>query len=141
MARECSVARALDLIGEKWSLLAIREVFLGSFKFNEIQENTGSPRDVLSDRLRKLVASGVLERVPYQERPQRFQYRLTAMGNDLFAAITVIREWGERYCGEPPKAFYHKCGAVVSTKLICRSCNEEVTERNVRPLEKAALGK
>ena len=70
MARECSIARALALIGEKWSLLAIREVLLGSFKFDEIQHNTGAPRDVLSDRLRKLVDSGVLQRVPYITRQE-----------------------------------------------------------------------
>jgi DNA-binding HxlR family transcriptional regulator len=140
VTRDCSIARALDLIGEKWSLLAIREVFLGSFKFNEIQDNTGAPRDVLSDRLRKLVESGVMQRTPYQEHPQRFDYRLTPMGADLFGAITVLREWGDRHCGEPPRTFQHKCGAVVATKLVCRACDEEVTERNVRPIDSVTLG-
>ncbi|HXU23199.1 MAG TPA: helix-turn-helix domain-containing protein, partial [Tepidiformaceae bacterium] len=80
MPRECSIARALDVVGEKWSLLVIREVLLGSLRFNEIQANTGAPRDILSDRLRKLVASGILERSVYQERPPRYEYRLTAAG-------------------------------------------------------------
>ena len=135
MARICSIARALDVVGEKWSLLAIREIFLGSFKFNEIQENTGAPRDILSDRLRKLVVGGVIERLPYHEHPPRYDYRLTPMGKDLFAAITVLREWGDRHCGDPPRAFRHKCGAVVETKLVCRSCDQEVTERNIRPVK------
>ena len=137
MPRTCSVARALDVIGEKWSLLAIREVFLGSFRFTEIQANTGAPRDILSDRPRKLVDGGIMARVAYQEHPQRFEYRLTPAGKDLFAAITVIREWGDRHCGEPPRVFQHACGAVLATKLVCRSCNEEVTERTVRPIEQA----
>jgi DNA-binding HxlR family transcriptional regulator len=141
MARVCSVARTLDVVGEKWSLLAIREVFLGSLKFNEIQENTGAPRDILADRLRKLVDDGVMERVLYQEHPPRFEYRLTAAGKDLFAAITVLREWGDRHCGVPPGTFQHKCGAVLETKLVCRACGEEVSERNVRPLRTDAAAK
>lgn len=138
MARACSVARTLEVIGEKWSLLAIREVFLGSFRFNEIQDNTGAPRDILSDRLRKLVDGGVLKRVPYQEHPARFEYRLTPAGRELFAALTVLREWGDHHRGEPPLAFQHDCGAVLATKLTCRACEREVTERNVRPIETTA---
>jgi DNA-binding HxlR family transcriptional regulator len=135
MARECSIARSLDVLGEKWTLLAIREVFLGCLRFNDIQENTGAPKDILSDRLRKLVAHGLLERVPYQEHPPRYDYLLTPSGHDLFAAITVLREWGDRNCGsEPPRRFQHKCGATLETKLTCRACGEEVTERNVRPI-------
>ena len=137
MARACSIARALDFIGEKWSLLVIREVFLGCFKFNEIQENTGAPKDILSDRLRKLIDGGLLERERYHEHPPRFEYHLTPVGKDLFAAITVLREWGDRHCGEPPLAFRHKCGALVETKLVCKACDQEVTERNVRPIEGA----
>ena len=132
MARACSIARALDVVGEKWSLLAIREVFLGSVRFNEIQENTGAPKDILSDRLRKLVGAGLMERVRYLEHPPRFEYQLTPVGKDLFTAITVLREWGDRHCGEPPLVFRHKCGSVLETKLTCRACDQEVTERNVR---------
>lgn len=135
MARECSIARALDVVGEKWSLLAIREVFLGSFKFNEIQENTGAPKDVLSDRLRKLVNHGLMERALYQEHPPRFEYRLTPTGRDLFAALTALREWGDRRWGVAPGTFRHTCGAILETKLVCRSCGEEVSDLNVRPIK------
>lgn len=135
MARSCSIARALDIVGEKWSLLAVREAFLGSYKFNEIQEKTGAPRDILADRLRKLASHGVIERRLYQERPQRFEYRLTPAGRDLFAAITVLREWGDRHCGVPPRTFQHKCGAILETQLVCRACGQEVEARHVRPVE------
>jgi DNA-binding HxlR family transcriptional regulator len=135
MARTCSIARALDIVGEKWSLLAIREVFLGSFKFNEIQEKTGAPRDILADRLRKLASHGVIERRLYQEHPQRFEYRLTPAGRDLFASITTLREWGDRHCGVPPRKFQHNCGAVLETKLVCRACGEEVEARQVRAVD------
>jgi len=133
MPRECSIARALDVVGEKWSLLVIREVLLGALRFNEIQANTGAPRDILSDRLRKLVVGGILERSVYQERPPRYEYRLTAAGTEVFGALTLLREWGDRHCGTPPRVFKHKCGAALHTKLVCESCGEVVTNRNVRP--------
>jgi DNA-binding HxlR family transcriptional regulator len=133
MPRECSIARALDVVGEKWSLLVIREVLLGAVRFNEIQANTGAPRDILSDRLRKLVANGVLEKSAYQERPPRYEYRLTAAGTEVFGALTLLREWGDRHCGTPPRVFKHKCGAPLHTKLVCETCGEAVTARNVRP--------
>jgi len=135
MARTCSIARALDVVGEKWSLLAIREMFLGSSKFNEIQENTGAPRDILADRLRKLEGHGVLQRKLYNEHPPRSEYQLTPASRDLFAAITVLREWGDRHCGVPPRSFQHKCGATLESKLVCRACGQEVEQRHVRPLE------
>ena len=138
MPRACSIARALDVLGEKWSLLVIREAFLDTLRFNEIQANTGAPRDILSDRLRSLVEHGVLERVAYQEHPTRYEYRLTEAGADLFGAITLLREWGDRHCGEPPLTFTHKCGAELHTKLICSACGEPVTNRNIRRVERVS---
>ena len=134
--RVCSIARTLDIVGEKWSLLAIREVFQGVGHFNEIQANTGAPRDILTDRLRKLEEAGLHERVPYQERPVRYEYRLTGPGHDLFAVVTTLREWGDRNCEQPPPVtFTHKCGDVLESKLVCVHCGEAVTERNVRVVD------
>jgi DNA-binding HxlR family transcriptional regulator len=133
MPRTCSIARALEIVGEKWSLLVIREAFLGCYRFNEIQENTGAPKDILTDRLKKLVAAEVLERVQYEEHPPRYEYRLTSAGLDFFGALTMLREWGDRHCvDEPPAVFVHKCGSPLESRIVCRTCGEPATYRNVR---------
>jgi DNA-binding HxlR family transcriptional regulator len=134
-SRECSIARTLELIGEKWALLALREVFLGVRRFDAIQRNTGAPRDILSARLRKLVASGVLERHQYQERPARFEYRLTQPGRELLPVLLTLMQWGDRYLshGDPPLTYRHRCGADLESVLICGSCGEPVTRRDLTP--------
>ena len=136
MARACSLAGALAIIGEKWALLAIRELFQGVRRFNEIQAATGAPRDILADRLRGLVEAGVVERRQYQEHPPRDEYYLTAAGHDLFAAVTTLREWGDAHCRpEGAPSFTHKCGNLLESQLVCTRCGEPVTERNVRMAE------
>ncbi len=134
--RDCSIARTLELIGEKWALLALREVFLGVRRFDAIQRNTGAPRDILSARLRKLVASGVLERQQYQERPARFEYRLTQPGRELLPVLLTLMQWGDRYLshGDPPLTYRHRCGADLESVLICGSCGEPVTRRDLTPV-------
>src|ERR1700678_1430370 len=87
--RACSIARALDIVGEKWALLAVREVFLGNRRFDEMVHRTGAPRDTLAARLRTLVGAGILERRPYCERPARPEYHLTAAGRDLYPVIVT----------------------------------------------------
>src|SRR5579863_7982309 len=91
--RPCSIARALDVVGEKWALLAMREVFLGNRRFDEMVRRTGAPRDTLAARLRTLVGAGVLERRPYSDRPARFEYRLTDAGRDLYPVIVTLMHW------------------------------------------------
>ena len=88
--RPCSVARTLDIVGEKWALLAMREVFLGNRKFDEMIRRTGAPRDTLAARLRTLVAAGILERRQYCKHPARYEYRLTDAGRDLYPVITTL---------------------------------------------------
>jgi DNA-binding HxlR family transcriptional regulator len=100
--QNCSIARALELVGERWTLLIIRDVFLGLRRFDEFQENLGIARNVLTDRLNRLVDEGILERVRYSERPERFEYRLTQMGRDLHLALTGLRQWGDKYLNEKP---------------------------------------
>src|SRR3954462_9081356 len=92
--RECSIAAALDVIGEKWSLLVVRELFLGVRRFSDIAANTGAPRDILTTRLRRLEDVGVVERSEYPSRPPRYEYRLTRAGRDLLPVIMMLKQWG-----------------------------------------------
>ena len=98
----CSVARSLEVVGERWTLLIIRDVFLGLHRFDEFQESLGIARNVLTDRLNRLVDEGVLERVLYSERPERYEYQLTKKGVDLNIALTALRQWGDEYISEKP---------------------------------------
>src|ERR1044071_1706169 len=95
--RPCSVAAALSAIGEKWSLLAIRELALGNHRFSQIVQNTGAPRDRLAGPLKSLEADGIVERRPYGERPVRHEYHLTPAGRGLLPVLTVLRSWGDRW--------------------------------------------
>jgi DNA-binding HxlR family transcriptional regulator len=136
--RTCSIARTLDVVGEKWALLAIREVFLGNRKFDEMIRHTGAPRDTLAARLRTLVAAGILERAQYSEHPARFEYRLTEAGRDLYPVIISLMRWGDRYlAGDdgPPMVLEHHCGHRLIPQLTCEACGEPLRPRDaaVRP--------
>jgi DNA-binding HxlR family transcriptional regulator len=98
----CSVARALEIVGERWTWLIVRDAFLGLTRFSELRASLGIAPNVLADRLARLVEEGVLERRPYSERPRRYEYRLTAKGEDLFTALNAIREWGDRHVSASP---------------------------------------
>jgi DNA-binding HxlR family transcriptional regulator len=100
--QNCSIARALEIVGERWTLLIVRDCFLGLRRFEEFQQSLGVARNVLTDRLNRLVAEGILERVRYSERPQRYEYRLTAKGRDLQIALAGLRQWGDEYLSERP---------------------------------------
>jgi DNA-binding HxlR family transcriptional regulator len=107
--QNCSIARALEIVGERWTLLIIRDVFGGIRRFDELQESLGVARNVLTDRLHRLVGEGVLERVPYSERPTRYEYQLTAKGRDLNLALSGLRQWGDTYLNEmPPRLLRRK---------------------------------
>src|SRR6478672_1278211 len=100
--QNCSIARALEVVGERWTLLIIRDVFLGLHRFDQLQESLGIARNVLTDRLNRLVDEGVLERVLYNERPEWYEYHLTKKGLDLNVALTALRQWGDEYLSEKP---------------------------------------
>jgi DNA-binding HxlR family transcriptional regulator len=100
--QNCSIARALEVVGERWTLLIVRDVFLGLRRFDELQESLGIARNVLTDRLNRLVEEGILERVRYSERPERYEYRLTAKGRELNIALTALRQWGDTYLSDKP---------------------------------------
>src|SRR3974377_2195560 len=95
--RRCSIARTLDIVGEKWALLAIREVFLGNRRFDEMVHRTGAPRDTLAARLRTLTRAGILERRRYSEAPARFESPLPDAGRDLYPVIVTLMRWGDKY--------------------------------------------
>jgi DNA-binding HxlR family transcriptional regulator len=100
--QNCSIARALEVVGERWTLLIIRDVLLGLRRFDELQESLGIARNVLTDRLNRLVDEGVLERVLYSERPKRYEYQVTKKGLDLNVALTALRQWGDEYLSKKP---------------------------------------
>jgi DNA-binding HxlR family transcriptional regulator len=100
--QNCSVARALEIVGERWTLLIVRDAFLGRTRFDQFQESLGIARNVLTDRLSRLVAEGVLERVRYSERPERYEYVLTEKGKQLRVALAALRQWGDAYLSTQP---------------------------------------
>ncbi|MCX4676122.1 helix-turn-helix transcriptional regulator [Streptomyces sp. NBC_01433] len=109
--RPCSAAAALHVVGEKWALLAVREIFFGNHRFEAIARNTGAPRDRVAARLRALEQAGVVERRPYNERPPRYEYHLTASGRDLAPVIRALLDWGDRWVNEePPVVLVHEPG-------------------------------
>jgi len=130
--RPCSIAAALTVLGEKWSLLVVRELALGVHRFDRIQQNTGAPRDILTSRLRRLEAAGVLEKRLYQERPPRHEYRLTESGNELRPILLSIAQWGDRWAS-PPRVttWVHSCGGEADVVHTCRACGEEITGRDL----------
>lgn len=133
-ARPCAVAGALAVIGEKWSLLVVREIAFGVFRFDRIARNTGAPRDILTTRLRTLEAAGVIEKRRYSEHPPRYEYHLTLAGDELRPILLAIGAWGSRWLGEsPPVTFTHSCGDHLDIAFHCRACGGGVTGGDVTP--------
>lgn len=134
--RQCSIARALEIVGSRGALLAVREVFLGNRRFDEMVRRTGVPRDTLAARLRVLVAAGILERVPYSGHPARFEYHLTQAGLDLYPVILALMSWGDRHLSGvsgPPLVLEHKCGHQLGAEMMCAGCGEAVAATETRP--------
>ena len=139
----CSVAGTLAVVGEKWSLLVLREAFLGVRRFADFQRILGAPRAVLTDRLATLVDQGILRREPYQaegER-QRHEYRLTQKGIDLYPALVALMEWGDRYLagdGAAPMELRHRdCGAPVHLTLTCEDGHTLDSAHQVQPVPRS----
>jgi DNA-binding HxlR family transcriptional regulator len=116
----CSIARALEVVGDRWTLLVIRDVVLGHHRFDELLESLGVASNVLSDRLNRLVAEGILVRVRYSERPERFEYRLTKKGRELGLALIALMQWGDRHLSDKPPRLARRRSdqAPVSVRLI-----------------------
>ena len=132
-----SVGRALSLVGERWTLLILREAFFGVRRYGQLARNLKIPRPTLSSRLRTLVDAGLLERVRYASDPDRHEYRLTDAGRDLFPAIVALMRWGDGHFGagqSPPIVLRHNtCGELAYPHLTCHHCGDEIDARNVTP--------
>jgi DNA-binding HxlR family transcriptional regulator len=100
--QNCSIARTLELVGDRWTLLIVRDVFLGRRRFDELSESLGVATNVLTDRLNRLVADGILRREPQGERPDRFEYRLTEKGRELNVVLLALMQWGDRHISPKP---------------------------------------
>lgn len=131
----CSIAQALEIVGEWWTLLILRDVFLGIHRFDDFVERLGIARNVLTDRLDTLVAAGILERRPYDAGRGRYDYVLTDKGRDLWPVITTLREWGDRWIlgdGNEPIVLEHRsCGEVTHLRHTCDRCGEPLDGRSV----------
>jgi DNA-binding HxlR family transcriptional regulator len=134
---DCSVAQCLEVIGEWWSMLIVRDTFMGVTRFEDFQRRLGISRNILRERLGTLVEAGVLDRVPYSEHPPRYDYKLTQKGKDLWPVLTAMRQWGDQYAapsGPPIELVHRSCGQTTHAELTCAWCKERLTYRNVQPI-------
>ena len=135
-SQTCSIAGTLEVVGERWSLLIVRDVFLGLRRFDEIQENLGIARNVLQTRLTRLMEQDVLEKRLYQERPPRYEYRLTEKGLDLWPTLVALMKWGDRYTAPdagPPVVLEHRdCGGAIDEHRTCERCGTKLSVRDSR---------
>ncbi|MGE0716594.1 MAG: winged helix-turn-helix transcriptional regulator [Alphaproteobacteria bacterium] len=131
----CTLARALSAIGDRWSLVLLREAFFGVRRWEDFQRQTGASPKIVADRLGKLVGHGILERRPYSERPPRDEYRLTAKGRDLYPVLMAVSQWGQRWMGDPerpPVVHVHRgCGRPMRPVMVCDACGEPVRAADV----------
>jgi DNA-binding HxlR family transcriptional regulator len=134
----CSVAQCLDVVGEWWSLLIVRDAFLGVRRFEDFQVRLGISRNILTERLNRLVETGVLSRERYQERPPRSSYRLTAKGRDLWPVVNAMRQWGDRWAapdGPPLRLRHEACGKLVEQAVaVCSECGQSLDAGTVTPV-------
>lgn len=139
----CSLARTLSVVGDRWTLLVLRESFLGTRRFDDFQERLGVTRHVLADRLKTLVAAGVLNKEAYQQRPLREEYRLSAKGLDLYPVIVSLVDWGDRYMsgpeGAPIQRTHKRCGKPMQGVLVCSECGEPLHGQDVTLSEAEAF--
>ena len=131
----CSIASALDVVGEPWTLLIVRDAFYGVRRFDDFQSALGIGRNILSLRLNRLVDEGILSRVEYQQSPSRHEYRLTDKGRELWPVLTAMREWGDRWAapgGAPLEVVHEACGEVTHPTFVCSECGEPIDRRSAR---------
>jgi DNA-binding HxlR family transcriptional regulator len=132
---DCPIARTLSVVGDRWTLLILRDAFLGTRRFEAFQSELGMTRHRLADRLQKLVRHGVLRRERYQERPPRYEYRLTEKGIDLYGVVVMLAGWGDRWMagrkGPVVERVHRGCGHVTDLRLACDHCGEPVTARDM----------
>ncbi|MDG1411491.1 MAG: helix-turn-helix domain-containing protein [Acidimicrobiales bacterium] len=132
---DCSIQRTLDLIGDRWTLLILRDIFRGFRRFSQIQNDLGIAKNLLAYRLNSLVDAEIVTKVPYQARPVRHEYILTDKGRALSPALVALMRWGDDWClaGEAPTELYHEaCATRVELQPWCTCCNEAVPPSSIR---------
>lgn len=131
-SQTCTISRAVAQVGDEWTLLIVREMFLDTRRFDDFLRLTGMSSHLLSQRLKKLEMQGVIRRVPYSERPPRHEYCLTEKGRDLWTVIIALKQWGDRWlgAGDTPVQIVHKtCGRVTEPQMTCPECGEPIDAR------------
>ncbi|ENU30191.1 helix-turn-helix transcriptional regulator [Acinetobacter sp. NIPH 1852] len=132
----CSVARALSVLGDRWTMLILRNAFMGIHRFDDFQRSLGLTRHVLSERLKRLVEHGILVKVPYVERQERFEYRLTDKGLDLYPIMLSMVQWADKWMdmglGKPIEFTHKHCGKKMIPRMVCSECDEPIQVKDVR---------
>jgi len=134
-SERCSIQGTLDLIGDRWTLLILRNIFRGVRRFSALQSDLGIAKNLLAERLQRLVEYDVVHKVEYQDRPVRYEYRLTSRGQELSPALVALMNWGDRWCsdGEPPIVLVHDaCGSPLEQQIRCQACETEVGPTHIR---------
>src|SRR3954469_22065069 len=132
--QNCSVAKALEIVGERWTVLILREIFFGRRRFDEMAQNLGIARNVLTQRLQRLQEEDVVTKVAYQQRPERFEYRLTDKGLDLWPVMVTLMQFGVRYYapdGRPIVVTHKGCAGAMDAHRICTPCGAKLTAKQV----------
>lgn len=130
----CSVAQTLEIVGEWWTLLIVRDAFLGITRFDDFSERLGIARNVLTQRLETLVEHGVFTKESYQDKPVRYDYRLTEKGRDLWLVVAALRQWGDKWAapaGAPIVSTHRACGHEMTVEPVCSTCGEPVTRASL----------
>jgi DNA-binding HxlR family transcriptional regulator len=134
----CSIGRSLERVGEWWTPLIVRDLYLGLHRFDDIAENLGISRNLLTRRLETLVTDGIVERRAYQERPPRHEYHLTEAGHELVPVLMALMAWGDKWVtpagGPPVRLVHHECGAEFTPQVCCSECGTPVTTAKVTAL-------
>ncbi|WP_425917525.1 winged helix-turn-helix transcriptional regulator [Acinetobacter sp. TSRC1-2] len=133
----CSIARTLSVIGDRWTLLILRNAFLGTRRFESFQQNLGVTRHVLSDRLKRLVENDILVKTPYVQRQERYEYHLTEKGLALYPILMSMANWADEWMnkgfGKPMQYTHKSCGHKITPRLVCSECNGTLHAKQVKP--------
>lgn len=132
----CSIARTMSIIGDRWTMLILRDAFMGVKRFEHFQQGLGLSRAILADRLDKLIDNFVLTKIAYRQSPIRYEYQLTDKGEALFPIILTMAQWGDRYLttpdGRPTLVVHQHCHTAMDARLVCPDCGEEVDSRSIQ---------